>query len=173
MHYLNFKKNPYFSIVVKNHAKELNINDKKFEDSLMLYLVEYVSSHWSIMADYLLEPQIGKIDNYNKSYSDFEFTKSYLWNCFSAVFTSRYESEISKLEKFLNVEDVDFTMMKDYYINEMGDKIPRKDPIQILNEDAGLQKESALILYLLSYDKKFIKKLKNAYIYSKSKNDQS
>ena len=165
MHNLKFKKNPYFSILVKNHSKELDLKNKKFEDSLVLYLVNYVQTHWSIMADYLMEPQLSKVDNFNKSFSDFEFTKSYLWSCFSGLFSSRYSSEIEKLEKYLNVPKVNYTMMKDYYINDMGDKISRKDPISILEENIKLSKEAAKILFLLSYDKKFIEKLKNAYIF--------
>lgn len=168
MEYLIVKENPYFSMLVRDHAKSLDINDSNFCEKFNKYLVEYVNFHWAVIADYLNEKKLSKIEDFNKSFQDFQFASEYLSQCFMAHFSKEYFSDIKKMEDYFKVPNVSYTAMKDYFINDMGDKIYRKAPFSIMEDDMGMSKDGARIIFLLSYNKNFIEKMKQSYIYHSS-----
>jgi hypothetical protein len=166
MEYLSLKKNPYFALLINKHSKSIDIEDEEFLANFYSYLSEYCSYHWSIISDYFNEPAIIKEEVFKKSFRDFLFASNYLNTFFLGHFKEDLFSEIERLEKYLDTPNISFTSMKDYFIDLSGNKVYRKDPFLILEEDIGI-KQHPKILFLLMYSKEFVSGLKKSYIYHK------
>lgn len=168
MEFLNFKKNPYFALVVLNHSGSFDIRDQKFKESLISYLTEYVESHWAVITDYLSEKSIDKEELFEKSFEDFKFTSNYLNTFFMGFIDDEFSLFIDKVKEYLAVPETTFYSTKDYYINEAGDKIIRIGPFDLFEQKLKMTPEAARILFLVNYNEWFLDKLKQAYVHHES-----
>ena len=164
MDFLNLKRNKYFFNLVENHAKSFNIKEREFQENLLVYLKGYSKAHWFIIEDYLLEPQVSKVNDFNKSFKDYQFCKNYLWNFYGGFFKQELQEDLEKISSNIVDFSENVQVLGDFYVLDNGDKIPRKDPISILKDIFNIKEKNLYLVLMLSYDKEFITKIRNTYI---------